>query len=269
MKKTLMIILSVVLFSSVNAQVSYSENELIQKCDSILNEGENLYQYEKAAWITSDLAMDKKEIKKQFGGLLIYRRNDSISAIVLSKKGSKCIYEVIFKTDFNKPCKENPSARELTENEKNLQHIKTKMIEDALKNKKHQVTCPQGYNFNMVLIPYELGYKLYFILGTSQSNIVPFGNDFVFFGDKEGKITSWRKMHSRLIYSPTEFNGEKVRSLIHSHLKQEPFITATDICTFKLYGSLYGLNEFEVLSTGLKKYFKYKLKENIIETRDM
>jgi len=269
MKKTLMIIISFALFSGVNAQVSYSETEIKQKCDSILNEGENLYQYERAAWITSDLAMEKKEIKKQFGGLLIYKRNDSISAIVLSKKDSKCIYEAIFKTDFNKPCKEYLITRELTESETNLQNIKTKMVNDALKNKEYQVTCPQGYNINMELIPYDLGYKLYFILGTNQSKIVPFGNDYIFFGDETGKITSWRKMHSRLIYSPTEYNGEKVRGLFHSHLKQELFITATDICTFKLYGSLYGLNEFEVLSTGLKKDFKYKLKENLIETRDM
>ena len=264
-----MIILSFVLYSGVNAQVSYSETEINQKCDSILIEGENLYKYERAAWITSDLALEKKKIKKQFGGLLIYERNDSISAIVLSKKDSKCIYEVIFKTDFNKPCKEYLGTRDLTENETDLQYIKTKMIDYALKNKEYQVTCPQGYNINMELIPYDLGYKLYFILGTNQSKIIPFGNDYIFFGDKDGKITSWRKMHSRLIYSPTEYNGEKIRSLIHSHLKHEPFITATDICTFKLYGSLYDLNEFEVLSTALKKIFKYKLKENIIETRDI
>lgn len=269
MKRTLITIFSVVIFSSVNAQVTYTETEIKRICDSILVEAENLYQLEKAAWITSDLAMEKKDIRKQFGGLLIYNRNDSVSAIVLSKKGSKCIYEAVFKSDFSKPSKEYLIVRELTDVEKNLDEIKIKMIDEAISNEEYQVTCPQGYNFNMQLIPYELGYKLYFILGTSQSDLIPFGNDYVFFGDQDGKITSWRKMHSRLIYSPTVYNGEKVRGLSHSHLRTEPFITATDICTFKLYGSLYGLNEFEVLSTALSKYFTYKLKENVIEFRDM
>lgn len=268
MRKSVFIILSIVLTSGIYAQDSFTGIELKQKCDSILIEAENLYQYEKAAWITSDLALGKKEIKKKFGGLLIYKRNDSISAIVLSKEGSNCLYEVMFKTDFNHPCKEYHGVRELSDHEKNLQQIKTRMVEEVLKNKKYQITCPPDYNFNLELIPYESGYKLYFILGTGKKDVIPFGNDYIFFGDKKGKIKSWRKFHSRLIYSPTEYEGNKVLSLTHSHLKTEPFISATDICTFKLYGSLYGLNEFEVLSTGLKKYFKYKLKENEIEISD-
>lgn len=269
MKKTFILFLLVTVFSGLNAQTSFSGTELKQKCDSILEEGNTLYKYEKAAWIASDLAMDKKEIKKDFGGLLIYQRNDSISAVVLEKEGTKCIYEVIFKNDFNNPCKESQIVRDLTGIEKSLQQIKKKIFNEALNNEKYQVKCPQGYNINMELIPYELGYKLYFILGTSQSKLIPFGNDYIFFGDKEGNINSWRKFHSRLIFSPTEYEGNKVTGLIHSHLKSEPFISATDICTFKLYGSLYELNEFEILSTGLRKYFKYKLKENEIETRDM
>ena len=269
MKKTVITLLLITIFCGVNAQTSLTETEIKQKCDSILEEANTLYKYEKAAWITSDMAMDKKEIKKDFGGLLIYQRNDTISAVVLAKEGTKCIYEVTFKNSFNNPCKESLIVRDLTEVEKSLQQIKKKMFKEVTSDEKYQVNCPQGYNINMELIPYELGYKLYFILGTNQSKLIPFGNDYVFFGDKKGDVTSWRKIHSRLIFSPTEYEGNKVTGLSHSHLKTEPFISATDICTFKLYGSLYELNEFEVLSTGLRKYFKYKLIENEIETRDM
>ena len=106
MKKTFITLLLITIFSGVNAQTSLTEAEIKQKCDSILEEANTLYKYEKAAWITSDMAMDKKEIKKDFGGLLIYQRNDTISAVVLAKEGTKCIYEVtieVIDITFNKP----------------------------------------------------------------------------------------------------------------------------------------------------------------------
>jgi hypothetical protein len=63
-------------------------------------------------------------------------------------------------------------------------------------------------------------------------------------------------------------NGEKVVSAIHSHLKTTPYITATDICTFRLYGELCEMDEFSVYSPALGKYFKYRLKENKIEIEE-
>jgi hypothetical protein len=269
MKKTIILILSVLLFFGTKAQSIYSDTELKLKCDSILIEGNNLYSYEKAAWITSDLAREKKEIYKNFGGLLTYKRSDTISTLVLSKKGNKCIYEVSFISNYNQPCKEDLTRRELTQTEKKLQETKVKMVDEIFSKDIYQVSCPEGYNFNIQLIPGDLSYKLYFILGTNRSNEIPFGNDYVFFANNEGQITSWRKCHSGLIYTPTEFEGNKVTRSMHSHLKSEPFISATDICTFKLYAELCGLEEFEVYSTGLKKNFKYNLKENKIEFSDL
>ena len=118
------------------------------------------------------------------------------------------------------------------------------------------------------MIPYELGYKLYILTGTAKRDVIPLGNDYVFFADSDGKITSWRKFHSVLIPSITKYKGEKVISITHSHLHAEPFISATDICTFKLYGSIYGLKQFKVLSTALSKYFTYDSDKNTIETSD-
>jgi hypothetical protein len=268
MKRTIILIPLVFLFIGTKAQIKYSETELKLKCDSILLEGNNLYSYEKSAWITSDLASEKREIKKDFGGLLTYKINDTVSTLVLSKKDNRCIYKVSFASNVNKPCKEDLTQRDLTQTEKKLQEIKVKMVNQIFSTEIYQVSCPNGYNFNIQLIPNNVGYKLFFILGTSKSNEIPFGNDYVFFANEEGQITSWRKCHSRLIYSPSEYNGNKVTSSMHSHLKSEPFISATDICTFKLYAELCGINEFEVYSTALNKNFKYILKENKIEIND-
>ena len=64
----------------------------------------------------------------------------------------------------------------------------------------------------------------------------------------------------------TKFNGETVTGITHSHLRAEPFISATDICTFKLYGNMYGLKQFKVYSPELSLYFTYNTDKNTIET---
>ena len=263
MRKTILLLF---VFTTVllNAQVSLTKEEIKRKTDSILVEGNLLYQFEKAAWVSTDQALALKDIKKKFGGYLIYQSEDSIKAVILEKGQNNCIYEMTYFKDFSMPTKENLISRELTDSEKKLLSIKTKLI-NSIFTPTYQISCPEGYNLNVELIPYELGYKLYILAGTSKSNVIPFGNDYIFFADKKGEITSWRKFHSRLISMMTKYNGETVRGITHSHLRTEPFISATDICTFKLYGSLYGLKEFKVLSTALSKYFTYDLNKNTIE----
>jgi hypothetical protein len=260
---------TIILFLTLIAsgQENISDSEIKLKTDSILNEGNLLYKLERAAWVSTDMAMARNDIKKKYGGYLIYQSGDTVKSIVFEKGVNECIYELQFTTDFSKPYKEIVGNRQLTENENKLQLIKLKIIDEALSTK-YKVTCPEGYSLNMQLIPYNIGYKLYIFSGTSQNDLVPLGNDYVFFANTSGEISSWRKFHSRLIYSPTKYNGKQIVGLMHSHLKTEPYITATDICTFKLYAELCLLDNFEVLSTAFSKYFKYNLKEDKIEVRD-
>ena len=246
------------------AQNELTEQQIKAKTDSILIEGNLLFQYEKAAWISIDLAMEQKNIKKKFGGYIVYQKIDTIKTIILNKD-NQCVYELSFINDFSSPTKEVLSLRELNENESKLLTIKNKILNQIVE-KKYEVSCPDGFSLNMELIPFASGYKLYILTGTSQSQIIPFGNDYLFLTDPNGEILSMRKFHSRLISTMTKGpNGEQVTESIHSHLRTEPFISATDICTFKLYGSLYGQNEFKVYSPGLSTYFTYSLIDNNIK----
>jgi len=266
MRKTVLI-LFVFVTILLNAQVTFSKEEIKQKTDSILVEGNLLYQYEKVAWVSNDQALALKDIKKKFGGYLIYQSGDSVKAIILEKDKDVCMYEMTYYKNFSIPVKEELISRELTDGEKKLQSIKKKLIEDIF-TQKYQITCPEGYSLNIELIPYVSGYKLYIIAGTSKSDVIPFGNDYIFFADKNGEITSWRKFHSRLISAMTKFNGETVTGITHSHLRAEPFISATDICTFKLYGNMYGLKQFKVYSPELSLYFTYNSDKDTIESGD-
>ena len=54
--------------------------------------------------------------------------------------------------------------------------------------------------------------------------------------------------------------GEKVAAIYHSHLKDNPYITPTDICNFLLYRG--ELEQVYILSTALDGYIIYNANGN-------
>ena len=270
MKKAL-VILGIFSISLVYGQEDkkYTNEEINLKLDSIMIEANLLYQYEHAAWLSTDLANKTKDVSKNFGGFLTYKLNDATKTIIYNKQKTKCIAEYILKNDSEKPIDEITSERELTQNEYYLQKIKNEILAQ-LSDKKYEVNVPDGFSLNPILIPDNEKYKLYIITGTSQSNVIPFGNDYLFQTDKNGKIEAWRKFHSRFIPTYTAIpNGGKLTETTHSHLRSNPFISATEICTFKLYGKLNDLFEFSIYSPALGNYLKYNLTNNKIEVGDL
>jgi len=266
MKKISLLVLS--LFSSIllAQKIELSENELNNRLDSILTEGNLLYKYEKSAWISTDLAFENPTVKAEFYGYLTYEEQGEIKTIILGEKHQTCIAEYVFKNNFNKPKSEKIEKRELSDKEKTLIEIREKILENIYENK-YEVTVPEGYKLNLILLPFADKYKLYMITGTTQNNEIPFGNDYIFIADKNGKIESWHKFHSRLIPTYTMMNGNKVEESIHSHLMTTPLITATDICTFMLYAPLYGIDAFSVYSPAIGKYMTYSLEKNKITVK--
>lgn len=265
--KTTILILLLGLSILGKAQIDLTKQQIKAKTDSILIEGELLFQYEKAAWISIDLSMEKESIQKHFNGYLVYQQDDTIKTIIINKD-NQCIYELDFIKDYSMPIKEEIVNRELTENENELLTIRD-VILNQITDEKYEVGCPDEYSLNFVLIPIESGYKFYILTGTSMANVIPFGNDYLFLTDTDGEVISMHKFHSRLIPIMTKGpNGEVATMISHSHLRSEPFISATDICTFKLYGHLYGLTEFSVYSPAFSKYFIYKAKNNKIKMAD-
>lgn len=245
-----------------NAQNSFTDIQMKEKCDSILQEADWLYRYEKAAWTSVDRALKTSEGKKSFNGYLVYRAGDTIKSIVLNQKG-RSIYEASFLEQPDVPCLEKVKDRALSDVEMILLIMRGKIVNEIAANQ-YKVDRYGGYGLNMILMPFEAGYKLYLIMGTSNSGIIPFGNDYVFIADVDGNILSWRKFHSGLLSMPVTADGQDVREITHSHLKGEPFISATDICTFRLYSERTDLTRFSVYSIALSRYFTYDRKTNTI-----
>ena len=271
MKKVLIALLS--LFSSIMLaqKLEMSESELKEKLDSILHEGNLLYKYEKAAWISNELAFKNPIVKAEYHDYFSYTEQGVIKTIILEETLQSCIAEYVFENNFDQPKSVIIEKRELSDKEKKLINVRGKIIEKI--HEKEKVTVPtRGYGLNYILLPFADKYKLYIITGTTEPNIVPFGNDYVFIANEEGEIENWHKFHSQLIPSSTIVGGNNARrnnarrnritGLIHTHLPSTPLITATDICTFLLYAPLYDLETLTVLYAPVA--MKYSLKENTI-----
>jgi len=261
MKKTV-----VFLFLAALVLNTYSQEENLQiKLDSIVKEADLLYSYEKAVWISTDLLMESKNLKKNYGGYVVHHSNDTVFVTYFNKSLKQRIALYCFvSSDLNNPFQTNVETNALTGIEQELVNVKLKIVEQ-LSDKEYQVSIPNGFNPNFVLIKNNAGYKLYLILGTSEPGIIPFGNDYIFNADQNGNIVSWKKFHSRVIPVQSKGpDGQKVLSSVHSHLKSTPYITATDICTFRLYAGLCGMEEFMVLCTATGKNYKYSMKTNKI-----
>ena len=268
MKKSLCILLLFSFSSILFAQkIKIPKNELKRQLDSILNEGNLLYKYEKAAWIATDLALENPIVKAEFYGYFAYEEQGIIKTIILDKGSQNCIAEYTFEEKIDNPSSIKIEKRSLSDKEKTLIDIRKKIAQNIINEHKNEVGYPDGYNLNMILLPFADKYKLYIITGTTQSNVIPFGNDYIFVADENGKIENWKKFHSKLIPSYTMLGEYKVRELSHSHLITTPLITATDICIFMLYAPLYKIDVFSVYSPAIKKTMKYSLKENNITVK--
>ena len=263
MRKHFLLILTI--FISLNL---FSQEEINQsKLDSILVEADLMYKYEKSVWNSTDLLMSNKKLEKNFGGYIVHHSNDTLTVTYLDKTQKESIARFNYKfDDLNKPLITSIEPSKLTTIEKELFDIKSKMI-NQLSDSKYNVTIPQDYNPNLVLIKENSEYRLYIIMGTSQTGIIPFGNDYLFKADSKGNIIYWKKFHSQMIPTMAELNGLKVISFSHSHLLTTPYITATDICTFRLYAQYTELKKFSVYSPAFGKSMTYILRTNKIKVK--
>jgi len=248
---------------------AFSQDENLQlKFDSIIAEADLMYKYEKAVWNSTDLLMADKKLKKNYGGYVVRHSVDSIFVTYLDKNQKESIARFIYiSTNLNKPCLLKMESSPMYDTEKDLLEIKAKML-NQLSDSKYSVTFPQSFNPNFVLIKEDTIFKLYLIMGTSESGVIPFGNDYLFKANSKGEITFWEKFHSRMIPVMTEYDGQKVTESSHSHLRTTPYITATDICTFRLYAQYTSLEKFSVYSPAIGKTMTYILKTNKIEVEE-
>lgn len=236
--------------------------------DSIINEGMLLYNYEKASWEISDKFIAECKHQDKLTGVLTYAKSDNtITTIYYNENESKCYYEGIRSADGT--VKGIAEVRDLTEPETEQIRKKKSYTEKAFATKIIKGAANGHGPLNIEIIPINKNLvRVYFLQGTTQSNILPIGNDYCFDFNAEGELISQRQCHKTFI--PTPVNPIKPGISIHNHVPGKSYIEPSDICTFMLYGhDLYHMKEFCVFSLDFDRVFKFNAETKTIDVIDM
>lgn len=235
-------------------------DELKAVNDSILAEGYQLYLLEKVAWNMEDCFYEyasQEAVDACDGWVPICEDGVNVKGVFYDMDTKSAVWDAVLNIEDGN-IGVSDSVRELTEDELVQIEAHQKMI-GAVHSLEFTPTYPEGCTFNVDVLGLGDGlYRVFWILGTTQNNIIPFGNDFSYDCDSEGNIVAWRRYHNSYIPLPIEVDGEKAAGLWHSHTKMSPYITPTDIAIFLLYATEpAGLTKLVVYSTAFKRYFTF------------
>ncbi|MES2430760.1 MAG: hypothetical protein V4556_07460 [Bacteroidota bacterium] len=224
--------------------------------DSISKEGERLYRSESASWFGTDIFLEnfKSEVSNM-EGYFSYENNGNYKCIFFSKRDSMPVLcTITFGNSFDSiKANIDDTKRNFTNEE--LEYYKIRKI--ALKELQRDTNFFQGYkntSFNLIPIINKTEKKVYILTGTSRSDIVIIGNDYLLNFDMENNLISKRKLHANILTLDTKVeetnqDGSKNMGNVHNHLPETgDFITATDICTFRLYKNLTNWKQQLVIS---------------------
>ena len=247
-------------------ETAKTDPEVIQAInDSICAEGAVLYTVERLNWVSTDSVFARYR-HEDLGGNLIWQPTASTwSAIFYDKEKKNCIFELKFDTKSGAHSL-SYDIRPITEEEQVQIKLKDTMLDNAFEKYGDQIKYNDKIgnpNFDFVRINDQL-IRLYVLQGTVQPNTIPFGNDYSIDFDNSGNPLCFRKYHQSLIAVKTvDDEGNKVVSVVHSHLADNPYITPTDVCNFLLYRG--NLEDSYIMSTALGGYIIHHAADNTTE----
>lgn len=266
LKLTLILCCATLIFVSCSTLKKMPSTAQMQAInDSIVAEGFQLYYSERANWVATDLMFEKCDMAN-VGGSVTYQPDDNTWVVVFfDRDDENCVLEYRVST-LSDEAYVFDSIRPISEEERILWIRNNTLINKAIGKygDKMQFASKSfgSPNLDIIEINDHL-IRMYFLQGTIKHDLIPFGNDYSIDFDDNLEPIAFRKYHNSLISIPTKEGGEEVRMTVHSHLKDNPFITPTDICNFLLYRPA-GMNSFSVLSTAYNCMFTFSLDQQAI-----
>ncbi|MDO3641423.1 hypothetical protein [Mucilaginibacter sp. L3T2-6] len=232
--KKLFALISVLFVITINAKAQ--KNELAKIADSIKAEGEMLYRSEWASGHATAIFKLKYPTKKLLsGGYLSYETKKGLTTIFFSTNEDPVVVATVkFRNGLDlSNYSIDTITRKFTENEKEFYTIRAEAAKDVLNDPLFQFYDHTSLN----LIPVIKGgeKRVYVITAQTSPNEVLLGNDYLITFDKDNNIIKKTKLHNNLI--PLGTGGEDpIKASSHQHLGEtSPFITATDVCAFKMW----------------------------------
>ncbi len=232
MKNLFTLITLFILVQNATAQT----NALKKIADNIKAEGEMLYRSEWASGHSTQIFSSRYGGKKQLsGGYFSYETGKEMTTIFFSKNDNPVVLATVkfghgldaFKYRID------TTTRKFTAVEKDFYAIRSKAAQAVSSDTLFKFY--ENTSLNLVPIIKNGAKKVYVITGQTAPDEVLLGNDYLINFDKDNNIIKKTKLHNNLI--PLGTGGiDKIEASSHQHLGEtSPYITATDICAFKLW----------------------------------
>ncbi len=228
-----------------------SQDELATINDSIMQEGLQLYIYEKLSWMASDLLVEhatvdlsgiRQAVRWEDNGNIthFYCRQDSV---VFSCTLGLNDYSLSW----------DNTVRPMTDDDRDAARFRSDVIHGILEAYGDSIYTVQdgAKNIDVVWLSADR-LRVYLLQGTTLDGVIPFGNDYYVDIDSDGNLKEFHRFHQSYIPTDIPQTGEDTQSVevIHSHTADNPFFTPTDICNALLYArDLYWMNSVCVIST--------------------
>ncbi|MFC0514734.1 hypothetical protein ACFFGT_11015 [Mucilaginibacter angelicae] len=232
MKELFTLIILFILAQNATAQ----KNALRQIADSIYAEGEMLYRSEWASGNSTQIFTTGFGAKKLLsGGYFSYETPKGMATTFFSKNEDPVVLATV-KFDHGLDSSKysiDTITRKFTENEKALYTIRSKAAQAVLNDTLFKFY--QHTSLNLVPIVKNGAKRVYVITAQTVPDEVLLGNDYLINFNEDNDIIKETKLHNNLI--PLGTGGkDPIKASSHQHLGETSlFITATDICAFKLW----------------------------------
>ena len=262
MKRSSTFLICLLSFTAVSAQKSLPPlDRLASINDSIVGEAHMLYFSEKINWITTDYFLEN-HTPEQIGGSLTYFKDSVWVCFFCDKEQQNSISEIRWNIK-GKTLQESrsDSIRPLLPEEKQMMERRYRILGKAFDEYRDSIySLPSKYgklNFDLIPIGDNIT-RIYILQGIFVEGILPWGNDYSIDVDSNDNIICFRRHHRSFIPVELKKSEDGEDLVYHTHLEDNQFITATDICNFLMYGrDLYNLKQFMVVSPAFNCNFSY------------
>ena len=261
MKKIFLLLLLSVFFA-VSAGEKYTQEYLDKQAKLITAEANELYLLEKAAWLGTDIFLEKFSVQSEkAGGYVTYFSGNNTVVMVFYSKNPSPETVAVFSFDTAsglKNVKTDSKERKLTKYENELRMIRESVyneMKDAAFYSFYKNTSP-----NIIPIIKNNEKKAYILTGSKLDKVLIMGNDYLLTFNDDYTLKNTEAFHNSMITMNMTLPETKTAvSATHSHVKgKSEFITSTDLCTLRLYASMLNLESYHVISAEYISIWNFK-----------
>lgn len=220
--------------------------------DSITLESERLYQLENACWRGTEVFFtSNKQQRTQAAGCFSYHNSATqVSCVFYSTDTAAPVLSTIhFDTSFRpSSIRIDKEKRRFTPLEARILRIKMMAMDEIDHDSIFQLY--ENTSFSIIPVIDSFSAAVYVITAPEVKGVVLFGNDYLLRFNNNDSLLQKRALHRDMI--AVDFAPDAAGELTETYHTHNPaagkYITATDICTLRLYGRYTHWKQHVVLS---------------------